>query len=467
MTRGWLTLLFSLGAMLAPQVTPPSPASGPVATPERPNVVFVIADDLGCGDLSCYGNAEWKTPALDAVAREGVRFTVAYSAAPLCTPSRAALLTGRSPARIGVEFNIDLVRSEFGLPVEVPTLAELLKTAGYATGLIGKWHLGGRSVHLPSNRGFDEFFGFLGSSSSYDPKIRAAKSNLWLGLKPHPVDGWLTKEFASAAADFVKRHATEPFFLCLALSAPHLPMQPDPALNRRLVRVHPQKRRVYANLVLGIDDAMGALDAALREHGVFERTLVVFCSDHGSIHAESNGGLRGAKFSVHDGGLRIPLIVRWPGRVPAGAVEARTVSTLDLVPTALAAARIPVAPAAALEGVDLVAALAQPNRPPLHDALFWRFGPLRAVRSGDWKLVDSGDGARTLFDLAHDPAEQLDLASGRPEKLAELWSAWTAWDAGNVVPLWPMAHADRFGEEEGDNAGDEASDEASGAAGDE
>ena len=311
-----------------------------LAAAARPNVIVLLADDLGVADLSVAGATEWKTPNLDALAQSGTRCTAAYVTAPVCAPSRAALLTGRYQQRFGFEFNQGpppAAAQNFGLPAEETTLAERMRAAGYATGMVGKWHLGELPGQRPTERGFDEFFGFLDNANQYDPtRRRDATSPIFRGTAHVSEKDWLTRAFTRESMAFVDRHAHHPFFLYMAYSAAHAPLQSDPAIAPRVAGIDDVKRRDYANLVLGLDDAVGALMAKLVEKGLDGNTLVVFLSDNGAIQRRSNGALSGGKTSLWEGGIRVPMVVRFKGHVPEGQVydapvriEAAALDVLD------------------------------------------------------------------------------------------------------------------------------------------
>ena len=427
------------GALLLVAAASASAQADARAADPRPNVVVIVADDLGSADLAICGATDVATPHLDALARSGARCTQAYATAPVCAPSRAALLTGRYGQRFGFEFNQgppEAGNDTFGLPPDATTLAERLRAAGYATGLVGKWHLGTKPGQRPTERGFDEFFGFLDKASAYDPKRRhrKAETRLLRGVEPVEEKGWLTPTLAREAAAFIDRHAARPFFLYLPFGAVHPPVQPDPALAERVASIADPDRRAYANLIVGLDDAVGVVLERLEAHGLGANTLLFFTSDNGSIRHDGNAPLRGVKTQFLEGGLRVPLLLRWNGRIPAGVVFERPVHLLDLAATAATACGLAVPEH---DGVDLVPFLAGAVATPPHAALFWRYGSRLAVRRGDWKLVRVAPGrALSLFDLAADPRELRDLAEERPEQVAELLAAWEQWNATNVPSLW-------------------------------
>jgi len=425
-------------------------AAAPADRPARPNLVLFLADDLGFADLSATGAPDFATPHLDALLRSGLHCTAAYSTAPMCAPSRAALLTGRYQQRFGFEFNQgqgEHKAANFGLPADQPTLAERLRAAGYATGMVGKWHLGDQPGQRPTERGFDEFFGFHDNASQYDPKLRRpARQPLHRGTREVTEDDWLMRACAREAVDFIARHAADagkrPFLLYAAWPAAHVPLQIDPAVADRVAAIEDPRRRAYASLVLALDDAVGAVMAKLAETGLTGDTLVLFLSDNGALRAPSNGEVRGGKTSLWEGGIRVPWVVSWPGRLPVGASFAAAVSAIDVVPTFLAAAGVAVAAAATtdspvLDGVDLLPHLSGALATPPHQQLFWRTGSRFAVRQGDWKLVAGvRDAAPALFNLAADPRERNDLATEQPARCAELLRAWEEWNRGNIAPKW-------------------------------
>ncbi len=431
-------------ALLALLPSCAAPQDGPAP---RPNVIVILADDLGYADLGCHGAKDIPTPHLDALAAGGVRCTSGTVSHPFCSPTRAGLLAGRYQQRFGHENNPkwDPADETLGLPVQVPTVADALRAAGYRTGAVGKWHLGAAPRFHPNRRGFDEYFGILGGGHQYFPVARsAAEYSIPVDRNGQAVDEpeYLTRAFSREAAAFVERHRGRPFFLYLAYNAPHTPMQAPKETVAKFASIADEKRRTYAAMVSEVDDGVGLVLRRLRELGLEERTLVFFLSDNGgppSANASSNGPLRGAKGQVYEGGIRVPFLVRWPGRLRAGATYDAPVSSIDLFATAAAAAG---ARAEGLEGVDLVPYLAGEKAGVPHERLFWRSGGGErwAVREGNWKLLDAGEG-RMLFDLAADPGETTDLASKHPDVAERLARAYADWDRGNVKPLWDNPRA--------------------------
>ncbi len=324
----------------------------------------------------------------------------------------------------------------------MPTLAELLEDAGYATGAIGKWQLGMDRDHDPLARGFDSFFGF-DSTTDYVapgwpgvhvvPESAQPVDPLLRDRDPTPLAGYLTDEQGRAACAFIEDHKDEPFFLYVAFSAPHAPLQVTGEYYERYPGLEPEIERVTAAMIAALDDAVGAILHGLEGAGVAERTLVVFLSDNGADVATDVAGRRNAPFSGHkgtlyEGGIRVPCALRWPGRIPAGGTYGQPVSALDVCATALAAAGA-AGEAGALDGVDLLPSLRGERAQAPHEFLFWRSGPNAAARRGPWKLLRTGDGRGRLFDLARDPGEEHDLAGERPDEAAELERALEAWSA--------------------------------------
>ena len=407
--------------------------AAPVPPDVPTNIVIIVADDLGYADLGVQGSADVLTPRIDSLAAAGARLTNAYVSSPVCSPTRAGLLTGRYPQRFGLEFNPpNPSPPEFGLPLAETTLAEELKDAGYVTGLVGKWHLGTESGFHPLNRGFDEFFGFLGGSHSYrdwssgdDPVLR--------GFEPVADGAYLTDAFSREAVSFIRRHAAEPFFLYLGYSAVHRPMEKPPRkyMDRFPDVADPLRRKLLA-MLSAMDDGVGAVLDEIDAAGLGRSTLVIFLSDNGAptdLNGSLNTPLRGGKEDLLEGGIRVPFIVRWEGRIPAGLEYGNPVIQLDIFPTALAAAGIADPAAGEIDGINLIPRLDGTGAGPPHATLFWRYGQPSAVRKGDWKLLSSGTGVPQLFDLAQDIGETTDLALSRPEIVSELEAELSDWQA--------------------------------------
>lgn len=429
----------------------------------QPNVLVIIADDLGYADIGVHGGKEVPTPNIDALAAAGVRCTNGYVTAPYCSPSRAGFLTGKAQTRFGHEFNPHVGdEAKLGLPLDQRTIANELHDAGYATTLVGKWHQGFDAAHHPQSRGFDEFFGFLVGGHNFllhkeaEPEFGSAHSHdmIYRGREVQHLDGYTTDLFTDEALSFMNRNAAKPWFLYLAYNAVHTPLEIAEKLKSRIpVSVTDENRRGYLSLLLGLDDAIGRINAELKAK--HPNTLVFFFSDNGgsgkkpffAYNTGINTPLRGDKGQTLEGGIRVPFFVSWPGQLPAGQVYEHSVSAMDVLPTAVHVAGA-LAPdhaakaAATLEGVNLIPHLKGENTAPPHETLAWRFGPQKAIRRGNWKLVDFRDfEAKTqsgwqLYDLSTDIGESKNLAAEKPELVAELAKAWGDWNAKNMAPQW-------------------------------
>jgi arylsulfatase A-like enzyme len=426
-----------LGAALVVQGTAPLGA----AEARRPNILVIVADDLGYGELSCQGNPQIPTPNIDSIARGGIRFTSGYVSGPYCSPTRAGLMTGRYQQRYGHEFNPGPAGEEaenFGLSLAEATLAERLKAAGYATGMFGKWHLGYRPEFQPTRRGFDEYFGFLGGAHSYVDATADPANPLLRGTSPVSGVDYTTDAFAREAVAFIEKHQKHPWFVYLPFNAVHAPLEALEKYRARFTGIDDDRRRTFAAMLSALDDNIGVVLAKIRALRLEEETLIVFVSDNGGPTRNTtsrNDPLNGFKAQVCEGGIRVPFLMQWKGHLPAGTTYDRPVIQLDIHPTVLAAAGQEVPGAARLDGVNLLPHLTGATTDPPHTALFWRFGVQRAVRKGDWKLTDMGEGVR-LFNLANDIGEKEDLASKYSVKLAELEADYKSWNAGNIEARW-------------------------------
>ncbi len=422
--------------------------TAPIRADGKPNVIVIVGDDMGYADIGVHGCKDIPTPNIDALAKAGTRFTSGYVSGPYCSPTRAGLLTGRYQTRFGHEFNG--AGADVGLPLTQTTLADRLKAVGYATALVGKWHLGAADKFHPQKRGFDEFFGFLGGAHAYFPE-KGKAGTILRGTKDANETEYLTDALAREAVGFVDRNKAKPFFLYLAFNAVHTPMHATDERLKKFADIKDNPRRTYAAMMGAMDEAIGKLLAKLKDEKLDENTLVFFFSDNGgpvmqgtSINGSVNTPLRGSKRTTLEGGIRVPFFVTWPGKIPAGKVYDAPVIQLDILPTALSAAGVESKAEWNLDGVNLLPHLRGPTPKDPHDLLYWRFGQQMAVRKGPWKLVkyeavaDGGKGTSPtrLYNLADDIGEKTDLSAKNPETVQELQAAWDEWNKKNVAPLW-------------------------------
>ncbi len=430
--------LVLVAACLCAHAARPSSAAPRAA---RPNIVILLADDLGYADVGVHGCTDVPTPHIDTLAAGGVRFTAGYATNSGGAASRAGLMSGMYPYRFGFEMNPgseETASNDFGLPASVPTLAEKLRAAGYATGMVGKWHLGYGEGLRPHERGFDTSFAFLGGAHSYLPRARS--SSLYRdGVRVRKEHTYLTQAFARESIAFIDAHHAEPFFLYVAFNAVHTPMQPPRDYRERFPDLAESPRRQLAGMHAEMDDAIGEILAALRRHELEESTLVFFYSDNGGIPAKNasrNAPLRGTKGQLFEGGIRVPFLVQWKGTLPAGKVVEQPVMGFDVHATALAAAQVDASDAPPIDGVDLVPFLTGATDTPPHERLFWRDGKEQAARIGNWKLLVRPPAAPMLFDLANDIGEREDLAAKHPNELARLTAAFDEWQQPMLAPRW-------------------------------
>ncbi len=416
------------------------------AESERPNIILIVADDLGYGDVGFHGGTQIPTPNLDRLAASGVRLAQGYVSAPVCAPSRAGLLTGRNQVEFGFDNNLADTQPGFdrafhGLPVGVRTIADRLRAAGYRTGLVGKWHLGDQPQFHPLQRGFDEFWGFLGGGHSYFPTVPAGQAEPRIESNVGPVAPltYLTDDLTDQALAFVDRHRARPFFLTLAYNAPHSPMHAREEDLARFAFIADKQRRTYAAMVARLDHALGRLLDHLHATGLAEKTLVVFLSDNGGPvdqNGSLNAPLRGQKGILLEGGLRVPFVLSLPGRLPAGAVFPHAVTTLDLAPTFLGLVGAPAEETKGLSGVDVWPHLTGAVSTPPHAELRWRFTVSAAIRDGDWKLVRLPDRLPQLYNLREDAAEQHDLALRELARTDDLLRRLGDWDVRLPHPVF-------------------------------
>lgn len=410
------------------------------ATPQRPNVILIITDDVGYGDIGSYGAPDIKTPNIDRLAREGVKLTDFY-AAPQCTPTRAALISGRYQQRAGLERALGTVGTalEEGLPATGRSLPQLLKNNGYATALIGKWHLGFKAEFGPNAHGFDYFFGFLSGFIDFYTHTRGdGLPDLFENTAPIHEDGYMTDLITARAVRFIEQRAAEPFFLEVAFNAAHWPFQPpdhySKAPNNGAFQgpadAIPATRKDYVAMLERADAGVGQILQKLSARGLAQNTLVIFTNDNGGEWLSRNAPLFHRKDTLWEGGIRVPAIVRWPGRIPPGTTSAQAGITMDLTASILAATNTPVPRDSRLEGMNIFPILER-RSPVVDRTLFWRINvpnrQQRAVRSGDWKLLVDGDDL-LLYNLRSDIGERNDLARQRPDLVAKLRPLLSEWE---------------------------------------
>jgi len=452
-----------------------------------PNVLLLIADDLGYGELGCQGNQQIPTPHIDSIAKNGIRFTQGYVTAPFCSASRAGLMTGRMQTRFGYEFNPIGAKNEDpneGLPVGERTLADHLVDAGYVNGLVGKWHLGGTAKYNPIRRGFDEFFGFMHEGHYFLPSPYSG-STTWLRRKTLPGGGkgrwtsrdgktiysthmggtepdydadnpiyrdgqpvvereYLTDAFTREAVSFINRNADRPFFLCVSYNAVHSPMQGAENQMQRFKHIEDVHRRIFAAMLGNLDDSIGKVLEAVRANGLEENTLIFFLSDNGGPTKEltsSNLPLREGKGSMYEGGLRVPFMVQWKGQLNAGSDYDFPVTSMDIFGTVAELAKVKLDPKKTYDGVNLLPYLQGKLKTRPHEQLFWRVGERTAIRVGDYKLLSNQRRKQKksweLYDLATDFGEKNELSSTHPEKKHELLENWEKLNSEMIDPISP------------------------------
>lgn len=429
-----------------------------LAAEKKPNIVFILADDLGYTDVAAYGSKYYETPNIDRLASEGVKFTDGYTNGPNCQPTRAALLSGQYAARTGVytvghidRFNwrsqaLRPVDNVSALPLEKITIAQSLKKAGYTTGLFGKWHLGNKPGEHPSKRGFDEAIVSGGQHFAFKTSPET----------DYPEGTYLADFLTDKAVDFIQRHKDQPFFLYLPHFGVHSPIQAKQELTDKFKdkpAAGGHKDPAYAAMIASVDESVGRITAKLDELGLAENTLVIFSSDNGGVGGYQREGiqakdttdntpLKAGKGTLHEGGIRIPYIFRWKGTIPSGTVSSQPIASIDLYPTSLEIARGEKPENHTLDGVSYLSHLKDPANTKIdRDALFWHFPgylgsgnntwrtkPVSVIRSGSWKLIQSlEDQSLQLYNLAEDIGEKSNLASSNPEKASELLAKLDTW----------------------------------------
>ncbi len=438
------------------------PTSSFAAAQRKPNVVVIYVDDVGFADFGVQGGTDIPTPHIDSIARNGVRCTHGYVSAPYCSPSRSGLMTGRFQTRYGHEFNEGTpdTLAVFGLPLSETTLAQRLKSLGYATGAVGKWHLGYTAARQPTNRGFDEFLGTVTNTPYLHPTLIDTRISIE-GKRVADPGFYTTEAYAARAVEFIKAHEDVPFFLYLPFNACHVPPEATEKYLARFPRIENPARRSYAAIMSALDDAVGRVLAAIRDSGLENDTLLFCVSDNGGPmtkrgpNGSNNGALKGQKGDTWDGGIRVPFFVQWKDHLPAGKVYDEMVAQIDILPTALAAAGGEILADWKLDGVNLLPYLEGKDAGKPHRALYWRFGPQRAIIRDGWKLVQGYDyngpdqstdslafirvTPPSLYHLAEDPGETTDLAARYPDRVKALDAEWQSWNREQAAALWlPM-----------------------------
>ncbi|MCH2178058.1 MAG: sulfatase-like hydrolase/transferase [Mariniblastus sp.] len=444
----------------------PASSYGERTAAPKPNLIVIMADDLGYADVGFNGCLDIPTPHIDSIASRGVKCTSGYVAYAVCGPSRAGFMTGRYPQRFGFERNpqYKIDDPQMGLPLSEQTIADVLKTVGYRSGIVGKWHLGANSVHHPLERGFDEFYGHLGGGHRYLPqdltiqKSEQAKNELesyrtWIvnNRSPEKPTKYLTDDFSDAAVRFVENNHSHPFFLFLSYNAPHLPLQATDDYLARVSHIEDPKRRTYAAMISAVDDGVGRVLAKVHELGLDDRTIVFFLSDNGGPilkNASCNDPLRGGKGDVWEGGFRVPFAVSWPSHLPANTIYDQPVSALDIMATIVDLSGATVRSDFSLDGVNLVPFLSGDDLASPHKAIYLRkFDQQRfAVRRGDYKLVISiKDSKSKLYNLSNDIQEKNDLGFKNPKELAELDRLRQEWASQLIEPAFlGLIHTENY-----------------------
>lgn len=434
------SLLAGAGGSLALPALNRSAAAAGAAAARRPNILFILADDLGYADLTCYGRPDFATPNIDRIASGGMRFLAAYANSAVCSATRTALITGRYQDRLAIGLEEPLASDVAGLPPAHPTLPSLLRAAGYRTALVGKWHLGFLPDYGPLKSGYEHYFGIRGGAADYNEHDKS----LWNEDVPAHEAGYLTDLFGDHAIRLIEdfSRGPAPFLLSLHFTAPHWPWEaPGPegeAESRRLAAKHDPEalgdfdggdQKTYAAMVTRMDVQVGRVLDALERAGAASDTIVIFTSDNGGERFSDTWPFTGKKTDLLEGGLRIPAILRWPGRVAPGTTSDQVMISMDWLPTLLAAAGTVPDPAFPPDGIDLLSSLS-PGAPMVPRTLYWRYlnKSQRAVRDGDWKYL-SIMGNSFLFDVVADPLERANLKDRHPEIFTRLQAQWDAWNA--------------------------------------
>lgn len=418
-----------------------------LAQNKKPNFIIILADDLGYADLSLNGSKQIPTPNIDKLAHEGINFTNGYVSGPVCSPSRAGLLTGRNQVTFGHDNNLSAVQPGFdkeynGLPLTETTIATRLKKLGYVTGLIGKWHLGTAHKFHPLQRGFDEMWGYTGGGHHYFRSLPDGKGYdcpIECNYKTPQTITYITDDKGDECVDFIKRHKDQPFFLFASFNAPHAPMHATEEDLELFKHIENEKRRKYCAMVYRLDVNVGKIMEALKTNGVDKNTMVVFASDNGGpcdSNASINAPFNGQKGILLEGGIHVPYIINWPAGLPAGKTYENTVSALDFAPTFFELAGGEKTKDVKFDGVNLVPYLTGKNNGLPHESMNWRFTISAAIREGNWKLVRLPDRLPLLFDLSKDISEQRNVALQNLEVTESLLKKLGEWDVNQMHPVF-------------------------------
>ncbi len=413
------------------------------ARSQRPNIIYIMSDDMGYADLSGYGRKDYQTPNLDKLASQGIKFVNAYAAAPLCTPTRTGFMTGRYPARTPVGLMEPLTStkrdSAYGLTAEFPSVASLMKAGGYETALIGKWHLGFLPQHSPIKNGFDYFFGIHSGAADYiSHKGDSRQNDLYENDTPVDREGYLTDLFSKKAIAFIKQKHNKPFFLAVTYTAPHWPWQGpgDNAYADTANFRNGGSPAIYAAMMKSLDDGVGEIMKTLDDERLTEQTIVIFTNDNGGERYSDNGGLARAKATLWEGGIRVPAFVRWPGKIGPGIITQQVAVTMDWTATILSIAGAKAHPGFPLDGMDLMP-VCTGKKKIVDRTLYWkRFqgNKQKAIRAGKWKYLLDEKG-EYLFDLDADPGEKNDLKAKEEAVFSRLKAQFADWEKTVLQPI--------------------------------
>jgi len=412
---------------------------------QRPNIIYIMTDDLGYADLSCYGRKDYKTPHLDKLASQGVKFSNAYAAAPVCTPTRVAFMTGRYPARTSVGLKEPIVwnakDSLVGLTPDIPSIATRLRLAGYETFLVGKWHLGFRAEFSPFKNGFDYFFGFNGGALDYASHStpRNGPPDLYENYQPVAMKGYTTDLLKDKAIEIINKPHGKPFFLNIMFSAPHWPWQApgDAPYPDTMAWTSGGSAATYAAMMKSLDNAIGGIMKALDEKGLARNTIVIFTSDNGGEKFSDMGIYKGRKMQLWEGGIRVPAIVRWTGKIAPNSSTAQVATTLDWTATILSLAKSKPISSFPLDGADLTDVLLSKKKES-DRTLYWRIfqrAQYKAIRDGKWKYLQDEKGNEYLFDIDADPSEKTNLKEKEAAIFDKLKTKYAKWEAEMLKPV--------------------------------